>query len=143
MSFKSIVKSALPHLISILIFLSIAFIYFQPVLEGKVYKKGDSINAWGAKKEIIDYRNTTGENALWTNSMFGGMPSYHINVEYQAKDMSTFKRIMEFNTPDPVKYLILYMIGFYILLISLRVNPWLSVAGAIAYAFSTYFVIII
>jgi hypothetical protein len=112
-------------------------------LEGKVYKKGDSINAWGAKKEIIDYRNTTGENALWTNSMFGGMPSYHINVEYSAKDMSTFKRIMEFNTPDPVKYLILYMIGFYILLISLRVNPWLSIAGAIAYAFSTYFVIII
>ncbi|PKQ63387.1 hypothetical protein BZG02_08350 [Labilibaculum filiforme] len=143
MSFKSIFKSALPHLVSILIFLSIAFIYFQPALEGKVLKKGDSINAWGAKKEIIDYRNKTGENALWTNSMFGGMPSYHINVDYQAKDMSVFKQLMEFNTPDPVKYLVLYMIGFYILLISLRVNPWLSIAGAIAYAFSTYFVIII
>jgi len=143
MSFKSIFKSALPHLVSIIIFLIIAFIYFQPALEGKVYKKGDSINAWGAKKEIIDYRKQTGENALWTNSMFGGMPSYHINVDYRAKDMSVFKKMMELNTPDPVKYLLLYMIGFYILLISLRVNPWLSIAGAIAYAFSTYFVIII
>ncbi|MBL4561507.1 MAG: YfhO family protein [Labilibaculum sp.] len=143
MNIKSIFKSALPHLISIITFVIIAFIYFQPVLEGKVYKKGDSINAWGAKKEIIDYRNQTGENALWTNSMFGGMPSYHINVDYRAKDMSVFKQMMEFNTPDPVKFLVLYMIGFYILLISLRVNPWLSIAGAIAYAFSTYFVIII
>jgi len=143
MNFKSIFKSALPHLVSIIAFIIIAFIYFQPALEGKVYKKGDSINAWGAKKEIIDYRKQTGENALWTNSMFGGMPSYHINVDYRAKDMSSFKKMMEFYTPDPVKYLILYMIGFYILLISLRVNPWLSIAGAIAYAFSTYFVIII
>lgn len=143
MNFKSIFKSALPHLVSIIAFIIIAFIYFQPALEGKVYKKGDSINAWGAKKEIIDYRKQTGENALWTNSMFGGMPSYHINVDYRAKDMSVFKQMMEFKTPDPVKYLILYMIGFYILLISLRVNPWLSIAGAIAYAFSTYFVIII
>jgi hypothetical protein len=143
MSFKSIFKSALPHLVSIIAFLVIAFLYFQPALEGKVYKKSDSINAWGAKKEIIDYRNKTGEEAIWTNSMFGGMPSYHINVDYRAKDMHFFKRLMEFNTPDPVKFLILYMIGFYILLISLRVNPWLSIAGAIAYAFSTYFVIII
>lgn len=143
MNFKSIFKSALPHLVSIIIFLIIGFMYFQPALEGKVYKKSDSINAWGAKKEIIDFREKTGENALWTNSMFGGMPSYHINVDYQAKDMYTFKQMMELYTPDPVKFLFLYMIGFYILLISLRVNPWLSIAGAIAYAFSTYFIIII
>ena len=143
MSFKSIFKSAIPHLAAIIIFLIIGFIYFQPVLEGKVLKKSDSINAWGAKKEIVDYRNQTGGDALWTNSMFGGMPSYHINVDYQAKDMYVFKQMMELYTPDPVKFLVLYMLGFYILLISLRVNPWLSIAGAIAYAFSTYFIIII
>ncbi|NOU62185.1 YfhO family protein [Marinifilum caeruleilacunae] len=143
MNFKSIFKSALPHLVSILVFLIVAFMYFQPALEGKQFKKGDSIHAWGAKKEIIDFREKTGEDALWTNSMFGGMPSYQINVDYQAKDMYTFKKMMELYTPDPVKYLILYMIGFYILLISLRVNPWLSIAGSVAYAFSTYFIIII
>ncbi|WP_282125934.1 YfhO family protein [Marinifilum flexuosum] len=143
MSFKSIFKSALPHLVSILVFLIVAFMYFQPAMEGKQYKKGDSIHAWGAKKEIIDFREKTGEDALWTNSMFGGMPSYQINVDYQAKDMYTFKKMMELYTPDPVKYIILYMLGFYILLISLRVNPWLSIAGSVAYAFSTYFIIII
>lgn len=143
MNFKSIFKSALPHLVSIIIFLIIGFIYFQPVLEGKQLRKGDSLNAWGGKKEIIDYRNATGEDPLWTNSMFGGMPAYQINVDYQAKDMYFFKQLMELHTPDPVRYLFLYLIGFYILMLSLRVNPWLSLAGAIAYALSTYFVIII
>ncbi|MRT92278.1 YfhO family protein [Ancylomarina sp. 16SWW S1-10-2] len=143
MNFKSIFKSALPHLVSIVVFLIIGFIYFQPVLEGKQLRKGDSVNAWGGKKEIIDYRKATGDDPLWTNSMFGGMPAYQINVDYEAKDMYTFKQIMELYTPDPVRFLLLYLLGFYILLISLRVNPWLSLAGAIAYAFSTYFIIII
>ncbi|WP_372644331.1 YfhO family protein [Ancylomarina sp.] len=143
MSFKSIFKSAIPYLASIIIFLIIGFIYFQPVLEGKQLRKGDSLNAWGGKKEIIDFRNATGEDPLWTNSMFGGMPAYQINVDYQAKDMYFFKQLMELHTPDPVRYLLLYLIGFYILMLSLRVNPWLAIAGAVAYAFSTYFIIII
>ena len=143
MNFKSILKSAIPHLASIIIFLIIGFIYFQPVLEGKQLRKGDSLNAWGGKKEIIDYRKATGDDPLWTNSMFGGMPAYQINVDYQAKDMYFFKQLMELHTPDPVRYLLLYLIGFYILMLSLRVNPWLSLAGAIAYALSTYFIIII
>ena len=71
------------------------------------------------------------------------MPAYQINVDYQVKDMYVFKQLMELHTPDPVRYLLLYLIGFYILMLSLRVNPWLSLAGAIAYAFSTYFIIII
>lgn len=133
----------MPYLSALILFLIIGFIYFQPVLDGKQLRKGDSINAWGGKKEIIDFRNDTGEDPLWTNSMFGGMPAYQINVDYQAKDMYFFKQIMELHTPDPVRYLLLYLIGFYILMLSLRINPWLSLAGAIAYAFSTYFIIII
>jgi hypothetical protein len=143
MNFNANLKKILPHIAAVILFLIVAFAYFKPALDGKVMKKGDSIHAWGAKKEIIDYRKQTGENALWTNSMFGGMPSYQINVDYQAKDLGFFKRIMEVYTPDPVRYLLLYMIGFYILLMCMKVNPWLSIAGAIAYAFSTYFVIII
>ena len=143
MNFKSLFQKLIPYLSAIFIFLIIGFIYFQPALEGKELRKGDSLNAWGGKKEIIDYRNATGEDPLWTNSMFGGMPAYQINVDYQAKDMYFFKQLMELNTPDPVRYLLLYLIGFYILMLSLRINPWLSLAGAIAYAFSTYFIIII
>lgn len=143
MDFKNLFQKLIPYLSAIFIFLIIGFIYFQPVLEGKELRKGDSLNAWGGKKEIIDYRKATGEDPLWTNSMFGGMPAYQINVDYQAKDMYFFKQLMELHTPDPVRYLLLYLIGFYILMLSLRVNPWLSLAGAIAYAFSTYFIIII
>ena len=113
------------------------------MLKGKELRKGDSLNAWGGKKEIIDYRKATGEDPLWTNSMFGGMPAYQINVDYQAKDMYFFKQIMELYTPGPVRFVLLYLLGFYILLLSLRVNPWLSIVGALAYALSTYFIIII
>lgn len=143
MNSKSILKSLIPHLTAIIIFLIIGFVYFQPVLEGKQLRKGDTLNALGYKKEIMDFRKSTGEDPLWTNSMFGGMPAYQITVEYKAKFMQFFKEIMEVYTPSPVRYLLLYLIGFYILLITLRVNPWLSIGGAIAYAFSTYFIIII
>ncbi|RZT97361.1 membrane protein YfhO [Ancylomarina subtilis] len=143
MDFKNLFQKLIPYLSAVFIFLIIGFIYFQPVLEGKELRKGDSLNAWGGKKEIIDYRKATGEDPLWTNSMFGGMPAYQINVDYQAKDMYFFKQLIELHTPDPVRYLLLYLIGFYILMLSLRVNPWLSIAGAVAYAFSTYFIIII
>ena len=143
MDFKNLFKKLMPYLSAIFIFLIVGFIYFQPVLEGKQLRKGDSMNAWGGKKEIIDYRKATGEDPLWTNSMFGGMPAYQINVDYQAKDMYFFKQLMELHTPDPVRYLFLYLIGFYILMLSLRVNPWLAIAGALAYALSTYFIIII
>ena len=143
MNFKSLFKNIYPHLISLVVFLIIGFIYFQPVLEGKQLRKGDTINALGYKKEIMDFRKTTGEDPLWTNSMFGGMPAYQITVEYKAKFMQYFKALLQLETPSPVRYLILYLIGFYILMISLRVNPWLAIGGAIAYAFSTYFIIII
>ncbi|MDQ1771679.1 YfhO family protein [Labilibaculum sp. A4] len=143
MSFKSIIKSLIPHLSAIIIFLIIGFAFFQPILDGKQLRKGDTLNALGYKKEIMDFRKSTGEDPLWTNSMFGGMPAYQITVEYKSQFMQFFKEAMELHTPSPVRYLMIYLIGFYILLISLRVNPWLSIGGAIAYAFSTYFIIII
>ena len=143
MDFKALLKKLTPYLSAAIIFLIIGFIYFQPVLDGKVLRKGDSLNAWGGKKEIVDFRKDTGKEALWTNSMFGGMPAFQINVKYKVKDMYFFKQIMELYTPDPVRFLLLYLIGFYILLLTLKVNPWLAIAGAIAYALSTYFIIII
>jgi len=143
MNSKSIIKFLIPHLSAVIIFLIIGFVFFQPVLEGKQLKKSDTLQALGYKKEIMDFRKSTGEDPLWTNSMFAGMPAYQITVEYKSKFMQFFKECMELNTPSPVRYLMIYLIGFYILLISLQVNPWLSIGGAIAYAFSTYFIIII
>ncbi len=140
---KNLFEKIVPHLVAIVIFLIIGFIYFQPVLDGKQLRKGDTIQALGYKKEITDFRNKTGNEPLWTNSMFGGMPAYQISVSYKAKTMRFVRDLMELETPSPVKYLILYLIGFYILMIALRVNPWLAIGGAIAYSFSTYMIIII
>lgn len=142
-NFKNESRKLFPHLIAIAIFLIISFSYFYPVLEGKSLLQPDVTKFMGMAKEIEDYREETGEEALWTNSMFGGMPAYQISVEYKYNFKSYLNKIYQLGLPHPVKYLWLYLIGFYILLVSLRVKPWLSIAGAIAFGFSTYFLIII
>ncbi|MDZ7741839.1 MAG: hypothetical protein U5Q03_08850 [Bacteroidota bacterium] len=97
----------------------------------------------GMSKEIVDYREKTGEEALWTNSMFGGMPAYQISVKYKANLFSYIDDVLMLGLPRPAGYVFLYFLGFFILLLVLRVNPWLSIAGAIAFAFSSYFFIIL
>ncbi|MFA8433805.1 MAG: YfhO family protein [Marinifilaceae bacterium] len=144
MNYKDLLKKIFPHFTAIIVFLLIGFIYFQPVLDGKQLRKGDTLNAQGYKKEIVDYRKTSGEDPLWTNSLFGGMPAYQILVGYKANAvLHKVKKTLELATPEPVKWIFLYLIGFYILMISLGINPWLSIIGSIAYTFSTYFLIII
>lgn len=144
MNVKDLFKKAFPHAAAIVIFLIIGAIYFQPALEGKQLRKGDTLNALGYKKEIMDYRKTTGDDPLWTNSQFGGMPAYQITVKYKASTiLSKVQKTLELKTPSPIRWLFLYLIGFYILMITLGINPWLSIGGSLAFGFSTYFLIII
>ncbi len=140
---KPLLKSLYPHLIAIVVFLAISVSYFYPVLQGEHLLQPDVTKYKGMSKEVSDYREKTGEEALWTNSMFSGMPAYQISVKYKYNFKSYLNSIYQLGLPQPVKYLWLYLIGFYILLISLRVNPWISIAGAIGFAFSTYFLVII
>ena len=135
-------KPLIPHLLAIAIFFSVSLIYFYPVLQGKTLKQGDIIQFRGMAKEIVDFREATGEEALWTNSMFGGMPAFQISVMYYNNFARYLDKIISLNLPIPVKYLFLSLIGFYILLLAFRVDPWLAVAGALAFGFSTYFFII-
>ena len=72
----------LPHLVAIVVFLFISLTYFYPVIQGKTLRQGDIVQFKGMSKEISDFRDKTGEEALWTNSMFGGMPAYQISVVY-------------------------------------------------------------
>ena len=125
------------------VFLAITFVYFYPVLEGKKLKMHD-IQMWkGMSKEIVDYRESSGEEALWTNSMFGGMPAWQISVKYKANLMKYIDKVLTLGLPYPANYVFLYFLGFFILLLVLRVNPWVSIAGAIAFALSSYFFIIL
>ncbi len=136
-------SKALPHIVAIILFILIAVIYFSPVLEGKKMKPNDVTNFKGMSKEIVDFREKTGEEPLWTNSMFGGMPAYQISTEYNGNLIRFVDKIFRLGLPYPIWIVFLYMIGFYILLLVLRVNPWLAITGAIAFGFSSYFFIII
>jgi hypothetical protein len=132
----------LPHLVAIVVFLFISLAYFYPLLQGKSLRQGDIVQFQGMSKEIADFRDKTGEEALWTNSMFGGMPAYQISVIYYKNFAKYIDTIISFNLPVPAKYLFLSLLGFYILLLAFRVDPWLAIAGALAFGFSTYFFII-
>jgi len=138
MQIKNKIKPILPHLIAVLIFIVVSFAYFYPVLEGKVLKANDSTVSKINSKEILDFREKTGREPLWTNSIFSGMPAYLISTRYPGnliKYADSFLRMFKM----PVSVLFLSMLGFYILLLIFGVNAWLAIAGAIAYGFSSFF----
>ncbi|MCX6286440.1 MAG: YfhO family protein [Bacteroidetes bacterium] len=136
-------KQAWPYLVAVVIFLVITMSFLSPLIEGKQILQSDIIHWKGAAKEITDYRDKTGQEPLWTNSMFGGMPAYQISTRYTGNVLGFLDTILTLGLPHPANMVFLYFIGFFILLLVLGLNPWLSVAGAIAYAFSSYFFIII
>ena len=132
-----------PHAIVILLFALISFAYFSPLLEGKRID-GHDIKTWiGMSKEISDFRENTGEEALWTNSLFSGMPAYQISVKYSANLIKYVDKVISLGFPRPANLLFLYLLGFYLLLVSLNIDYRIAAIGAIAYAFSSYFFIII
>jgi hypothetical protein len=138
---KSFLKKSIPYLVAILVFVGISLAYFSPVLEGKKLRQSDIIHYKGSAKEITDYRNRTGEEPLWTNSMFGGMPAYQISTYFTSNWMPFFNDIFKLYLPHPANILFLLLIGFFILLMSLKVDPWLGIIGSIGFAFSTYFLL--
>lgn len=136
-------KQFVPHLAVVLIFLVVILAYFSPLLEGKRLRQSDITHWKGMSKEITDYRAKTGEEALWTNSMFGGMPAYQISVEYKGNLIRYIDDIFKFGLPHPANLVFIYFIGFFILLMVMKVDPWLAMAGALAFTFSSYFFIIL
>jgi hypothetical protein len=138
MEIKNKIKPILPHLIAVILFIVVSFAYFYPVLEGKVLKANDSTVSKINSKEIQDFRDKTGREPLWTNSIFSGMPAYLISTRYPGnliKYADALLRIFKM----PVSVLFLSMLGFYILLLILEVDPWLAMAGALSYGLSSFF----
>ena len=138
-----IFRKILPHIIVIAVFVGISAIYFYPAFTGNQLKQGDITNFRGMAQEIIEYRRMYGEEPLWTNSMFAGMPAYQISVIYPNDILGFIDAVITLNLPRPANYLFLYMAGFYLLLLAFRLRPGLAAAGALAFAFSSYFIIII
>jgi len=130
-------KSLVPHAIAVVIFIVLAATYYYPQLEGYQLKQSDTDQFIGASKEIADYREKFGSEPLWTNSMFGGMPTYqistiHPNYVTPIENILIFKPLYR-----PIGYVVLAMISFYILLSCFGVSTWLSIIGAVAFGFAS------
>ncbi len=138
MQIKDKLKPFIPHLIAVVIFTVVSFVYFYPVIEGKVLKANDSTVSAVSSKEIQDFRLKYGKEPLWTNSMFSGMPAYLISTRYPGNLSKQLDRVLR-EYGMPVSVLFLSMAGFYLLLILFGVNPWLAITGALAYGFTSFF----
>ncbi len=135
-------KKILPYLIAILTFVIISLAYFSPVLEGKKLFQSDIAQFRGMSKEIQDFRTEYGEEPYWTDRAFGGMPSYQLSTYYPNDYIKKFDSLLRF-LPRPADYLFLYFISFFILLMVLKTDWKLAIIGALAFGFSTYFIIIL
>ena len=136
-------KKYLPHLLAIVAFAIITFICFKPLFSGKVINQSDIVQAKGMSKEIVDFRQSQHQEALWTNSMFGGMPAYQVSTLYPGNWFGQVDKLFHLYFPHPSGAIFMCFLGFFILLLCLEINPWLAFAGALAYGFSSYFFIIL
>lgn len=136
------IKALLPHIIIVIGFIVVALAYFSPVLQGKQIYQSDIVQYAGMAKQQNDFRAETGTETYWTNSAFGGMPTYQLGAQYPHNYVKKLDRTLRF-LPRPADYLFLYLIGFYILLLVLKVDYKLAVLGALAFGFSTYLIIIL
>ena len=131
-----------PHFLAILGFLVIALSYFYPVLQGKALSQSDIVQYTGMAKEQNDFRASNNQEPYWTNSAFGGMPTYQMGAKYPHNYIKKLDEAVRF-LPRPADYLFLYFLGFYILLIILKTDPLKAFFGALAFGFSTYLIIIL
>lgn len=132
----------LPHALAIVTFLMVTLFFFNPIFfNGKALQQHDIQEFRGSAKEITDYRTETGEEALWTNSMFSGMPAYLISVQWGNQAIGYLKRITTLALPHPVGNIFAAFICYYILLLSFGIRPYLAIGGALAFGLSSYMII--
>ena len=139
------IKKLIPDMVAILVFAVISFAYFCPaVTEGRILSQHDSVAGIGAGQEGKEYLERTGERTRWTNSIFGGMPTYQMAPSYDSTDLlKGIENLYHLYLPTYVWYVFVMLLGFYILLRAFNFKVWLAGLGAIIWAFSSYFFIII
>ena len=138
-------RKCLPDLLAVLLFAVLAFAYFFPAdIEGRILYRHDASAGRGAGQEGIEYLQKTGERSRWTNALFGGMPTYQTAPSYKSTDLLT-KAVNAYHLwlPENVWFVFAYLLGFYILLRAFDFRQYMAALGAIIWAFSTYFLIII
>jgi hypothetical protein len=135
----SLKEKVLPHLIAVFLFWVCTAIYFKPaVFEGKSLKQGDAVTWTGNAQEIAEHRKKYGEEPLWTNSMFSGMPAYTISVIYNGEILEYLEDSSRWLLPYPVSIIFVSLICFYIFGLSLRMSPVAAAFGAVAFTFFSF-----
>ncbi len=132
-------RNVLPHIIAIVTFFIVSSVYFYPAWQGKTIQKHDSIAGKGKVREKLQYREFEKQEVLWNNSIFSGMPEYVYATYGNSKTFSSIYSIpQKLGIPREVAVFFWFMFGFYILFMCMKVNPWLSIAGSISFALTTY-----
>ena len=130
------------HITVIIFFIITAVLFFSPVLKGKKILQNDIVQYSGMSKELKDYRSNYEKETYWVNNAFSGMPTYQLGAKYPYNYIKKLDLLIRF-LPRPADYLFLYFIGFYFLMLSLKIEYRLAVLGALSFGFSTYLIIII
>lgn len=140
-----LLKRALPDIIAVVLFLLISVTYFAPAeFEGRILSQDDSVAGIGSGREAQEYLEKTGERTRWTNSIFGGMPTYQSAPSYHSSDsLKLVEKVYRLFLSGCTGLVFILLLGFYILLRAFNYSAWLSALGAIIWAFSSYFFIII
>lgn len=140
---KSTLSKLLPHLAAVAVLFVIAALYASPNLQGKVLGMHDIQQAQAGAHELNEFYKATGRWALWTNSMFSGMPAYMVAGDYPYTYVGKGVAIALSIIPETIRVLFLMMLGMYVLLTTMGVRRWLAVVGAVAFAFGSYNLIFI
>lgn len=135
-------RKALPHIIALIIFAAVSAIFFYPQYQGKALRQGDMVQVNGMQQDILEHQAQYGEHPQWEGRMFGGMPAYAINMNYDGR---WIKSIADncYILGQPASFLFIAMASFYLMLLLFGVNPWIGIIGGLAYGLSSYFPIII
>ena len=139
-------KKILPDVLMVALFAVISLAYFwNPIMDGLVLTGTDHDAAVGSNVELSEYRKAhNGERTRWTNSLFSGMPTYQMSPSYDSTDtLSTIETVYQLGLPTVAGYVFMMLLGFYILLRAFDFRQWMAALGAILWAFSSYYFIII
>jgi len=142
--YKKLFRKSLPHLIAVWVFLLVAVLYCRPVFSDKVLVQEDVLNWQGVSHNSFQYKETHGHFPLWTNGIYGGMPTYQIAMDaYSLSILNTSFDVLTLWMKKPVSFFFLACICFYLLARVLRINPYIGIIGGLAYAYATYNPVII
>ena len=130
--------------IAVIAFAAISWIYFYPNdVNGDVLQQHDIMQGAANSQEITAFEQQTGEKSWWTDALFGGMPTFQIAPSYEGTTMlSPASALYRLYFPTPVSWIFLLMLGFFLLMLAFKVKWYYAVLGAIGYAFSSYFFIL-